>query len=70
MKGGATITTKVEAIRKERGLTQAELAEKLGVHQSTISLIENAARNPSANLLVKIADVLDVTIDELIDKAG
>lgn len=70
MKGGGTITTKVEAIRKERGLTQAELAEKLGVQQSTISLIENAARNPSANLLVKIADVLDVTIDELIDKAG
>jgi transcriptional regulator with XRE-family HTH domain len=71
MKGGGTITTRVEEIRKERGLTQTELARRLGVQQSTISLIENEARTPSAGLLLKIADELGVTIDELIDrKAG
>ena len=71
MKGGGTITTRVEEIRKERGLTQTELAKRLGVQQSTISLTENEARTPSAGLLLKIADELGVTIDELIDrKAG
>ena len=71
MKGGGTITTRVEEIRKERGLTQTELARRLGVQQSTISLIENEERTPSAGLLLKIADELGVTIDELINrKAG
>jgi len=49
-------------------LTQVELAERLGVQQSTISHIENELRDPSVELLFKLADALDVTIDELIGK--
>lgn len=49
-------------------MTQVELAEKLGVQQSTISHIENNLRDPSVELLVRLADVLEVTVDELIGK--
>jgi len=48
-------------------MTQVELAERLNVQQSTISLIENEERNPSAELLCRIALVLGVPIDDLID---
>lgn len=55
-------------IRKEKGLTQVELAEKLGVQQSTISHIENELRDPSVDLLFKLAEVLEVTVEELVGK--
>jgi putative transcriptional regulator len=56
----------MERIRKERGLTQVELAEKLGVRQSTISHIEQHRRNPSVPLLIKAAGILNTTVDELL----
>lgn len=49
-------------------MTQAEFAERLGVQQSTISLIENEQRDPSVELLFKMAEALGVTADELIGK--
>lgn len=67
-KGVKTITNNLESIRKEKGLTQVELAAKLNVQQSTISHIENGERNPSAELLCNLAEALGVTIDELIGK--
>lgn len=62
------ITLQLETIRKQKGITQAELASMLNVHQSTISMVENGDRNPSAALLCKLADTLSVTLDELIGK--
>lgn len=59
------VINNVEKIRKERGLRQAELAEILGVQQSTISHIETRKRNISMPLAIKLAEVLNVTIDEL-----
>lgn len=55
-------------IRKEKGLTQVELAEKLGVQQSTISHIENELRDPSVELLFKLAEALEVSVEELVGK--
>ena len=51
--------------RVEKNFTQAELAEKVGVTRQTIGLIENGKYNPTINLCIAIADVLDKTLDEL-----
>ena len=49
-------------------MTQKELADKLNVTQGTISMIENEDRNPSVDLLIRMANVFGVPVDELIDK--
>jgi transcriptional regulator with XRE-family HTH domain len=51
--------------RKERGLTQAELAEKVSVTRSAISQFEKGESKASVSTLVKIAEALGVGINEL-----
>ncbi len=46
-------------LRKEKGLSQEELAEKIGTKQSAISRLENDNYNPSVELLSKIAKAFD-----------
>ena len=45
----------VEA-RTSQNLTQKELAERIGINQADISKLENGTRNPSVNLLKRLAD--------------
>lgn len=54
-----------ESARKKAGLTQKELAEKLGVDQSAVSFWETGKRAPRGGRLLRLADVLNCTIDEL-----
>ena len=54
-----------ESARKKAGLTQKELAEKMGVDQSAVSFWETGKRVPRGAKLLRLADVLDCTIDEL-----
>ncbi len=51
--------------RTEKNLTQEQLAEKIGVTRQTIGLIEKGKYNPSISLCIKIAKVLDKTLDDL-----
>ena len=51
----------VEA-RTSQHLTQKELAERAGIHQADISKLENGTRNPSTNLLKRLADVMGMTL--------
>ena len=53
-------------IRKERGFTQVELAEKIGVIQSIVSAIERDVLKLSADMTVRFAMALGVTTDELL----
>jgi len=46
------------AARNQKGLTQAELARKLGTKQSAISRLERGAANPSLEFLRKLAEAL------------
>lgn len=48
-----------------KGLTQTELAKRVGVNQQVIAYYEVEGISPAPDLLVKIADVLEVSIDEL-----
>lgn len=68
MIGGDIITLSVERLRKEKGLTQCELAAQLGVTQGAISMIERGDRMPSMKVLLKLSKVLEVSIEELIEK--
>ena len=43
------------AARKERNMTQKELAEKTGITQADISRIENGTRNPSLDMIKRLA---------------
>lgn len=56
---------RIQALRKEKGLTQNELADKLFVSYQAVSQWENGNTNPDISLLPEIAKVFDVTIDEL-----
>lgn len=52
--------------RCKKGLTQTELAEKIGVTHSMIAHMENGFRVPNIVLAVKIARELDTTCEELV----
>jgi transcriptional regulator with XRE-family HTH domain len=53
-------------IRKEKGFTQVELAEKLGTLQAIISDYERSKSRPHADTVTSIAIALDVSADELL----
>lgn len=51
--------------RKERGLTQKEFAELVGIHKAHVTRIENDRLQPNKTTLAKIAEVLAVSVPEL-----
>ena len=57
---------RVEEARKKKGLTQEELAERIGVSQSMINHIEKARKKPSFENAVALANELGITVDSLI----
>lgn len=58
---------KIKTLRMSHRLSQRELADMVGVGKSQISYYENGERFPSADVLIKIADVFRVTTDYLLD---
>lgn len=55
----------ISKTRKAKGMTQLQLAEKLGVLQYMVSRYENGVSIPSDSVLAEIADALDTTVDAL-----
>jgi putative transcriptional regulator len=51
--------------RTELGLTQAELAERVGVTRKTVNTVENGVFVPSTILALKLARALDRSVEEL-----
>lgn len=60
-----TITERIKLLRQEHNWTQAELAERLGIHQKQVSAYERGVNLPSTDILIKLAGVFDVTLDYL-----
>lgn len=56
---------RLEAIRKEKGITQEELAKALEVSRQTIGSIEKGRYNPSIILAFKIAGFFNLSIEEV-----
>ena len=57
----------LKELRKEMGITQEEVAEKLDVSSRTISRWETGANMPDISLLVNIAEIFNVSIPEIIN---
>jgi len=57
----------IKRLRKLRGLTQVELADKLGITQAYLAQLESGVRaNPTLDLLQRIAKALKVDITKLL----
>ncbi|MEA3041103.1 MAG: putative transcriptional regulator [Sphingomonadales bacterium] len=56
---------RLNALRAERGLTQAALAELVGVSRKTINTVENGVFVPSALLALRIARALGRPVEEV-----
>lgn len=62
----AAVRIRLAEIRKERGLTQKELAKLVGIHELTISRIEGGSRQIELDTLGKLCSALQVPIQELV----
>lgn len=56
---------KIRQLRKSRGLTQEQLAEKLDIDNKHLSKIENGDHKPTYKLILKLAEVLQINIYDL-----
>lgn len=59
------IHDRIRQLRQEKRWTQAELGGKIGVHQKQVSAYERGANIPSTEVLIKLAEVFDVSLDYL-----
>ena len=62
-----TIGKRIAALRKEKGLTQEELAGHMGVSPQAVSKWENDQTCPDISALPKLARLLGVSVDELLE---
>lgn len=60
------IGSNIAALRKQKGITQEELANELGVSAQAVSKWENNSSCPDVSLLTSIADYFGVTVDALL----
>lgn len=60
------LSNNLKIFRKRKGLTQENVAEALNVVRQTISKWEKGISVPDADMLIRLAEVLDVSVSELI----
>ena len=60
-----TLGTMIAELRKQHGMTQLELAEKMGVTDKAVSKWERDLSCPDINSLPNLAEILGVTVDDL-----
>ena len=61
------IGLKIKQLRRERNITQEELGELVGLTAKAISRWENSASYPDISLLPILANIFEITVDELLD---
>ena len=68
--GEESLGQRLARLRKERGFTQKELAEKTGLIQALISDYERDKLRLNAKMVLRMATALEITTDELLQPAG
>lgn len=63
---GDKFNENLKIARERKGLSQKDIAESIGVARSTYSLYESGNREPNVQTIKKIADILNVSADELL----
>lgn len=61
---------RIKTLREEFGYTQQDLANKLNSSKSVIGLYENETRKPSLEILLKLSEVFNCSIDYLLGKTN
>lgn len=59
------IGVRIKDIRNKRRITQEQLSESVGINTKYLSSIERGKENPTLNILLKLAQSLDVNLDEI-----
>ena len=59
---------RIKELREAAGICQSELADRMGVRPPSVFKWENGMSQPTAENLVKLADILGVTIDALLGR--
>lgn len=72
IKEEARTVTKIKDLRIALGMTQSELAVKMGVSQATVGMWETGDRMPRASKLLKLAEILNCSVSDLFtaERAG
>ena len=60
----------LKSLRKQKGLTQDQLAAEMGLSKSTISMYENGNRKPDYEVLEAFADIFNVDMNTLLDSTS
>ncbi len=63
------LNERIRSLREAKGLTQVELAKKLSVTKQAVSNWENDNIQPSVEMVVALADLFGVTVDDLLDRS-
>lgn len=58
----------IKFLREEFKMTQQELADKLGGAKSSVAMYENEERKPSLEILIKLSEIFDCSIDYILGK--
>jgi len=64
--GGESVGQRLARLRKERGLTQKQIAERTGLIQELVSNYETDKLRLNADMILRFAEVLEVSTDELL----
>ena len=64
------IGRKIRQLRRQRKLTQVELAEKIGIHQSDLSRMEQGEYKVGLDTLIRILQTFDLSIGEFFDESA
>jgi putative transcriptional regulator len=59
------LANRLKARRAELDITQAQLAERVGVTRKTVNTVENGVFVPSTVLALKLAEALDLSVEQL-----
>ncbi len=62
------LSERLLALRKEKKVAQGELAKMVGIHPNILGRYERGETTPNVEMISKIADVLEVSIDYLLGK--
>jgi transcriptional regulator with XRE-family HTH domain len=65
-----TLGEHIMLLRKQKSLSQAELGKKIGTSGDIIGRYERGAMTPSIEVIIRIADAFEVSIDFLVGKTG
>ncbi len=64
----ARVGLNLQRLRRDKGFSQEELADRAQIHQTYLSGVERGRRNPTITVLQRIAEALDTDIVDLLER--